>query len=220
MKTVSILTLVLFGLIAMSNAQECGPSCPVCSGTGESGSGLLTKNNLLVTGIYIPTGEEELGVVNLRYGLFKWMDIGAGYTIKAEKPIWSIRFSPVTENEDGWRPGMIVGTGSVQTGGSDQSAYVQLTKSREFKEGYAIRLSGGVASLIPDFNKVYGIAGLTLTVTERFSPFASYDGNSFHVGAAWIPTDWLTVGAILVEMEYPALSLGYRFNFSKAEEKE
>jgi hypothetical protein len=175
----------------------------------------MSVKTLLVTGIYIPTGEEEVGVVNVKYGLLKWMEVGAGYTIKAEKPVWSIRLLPVSEDEDGWRPGLIMGTGSVQAGGSDQSVFLQLTKSWEFVEGYALRLSGGAASLVPDFEKIYGIAGMTLTITERFSPFGSFDGNNFHTGLVWIPVDWLSVGALLVEMEYPAVSLGWRFAFSK-----
>jgi hypothetical protein len=208
-----IFVIILFCLACISESQECGPSCPVCSGTGESGGGLMKTRTLLVGGIYIPFGEEEIGVINLRYGVFKWMDVGAGYTIKAEKPIWSIRFLPLSENEESWRPGIIIGTGSVQTGGSDQSVFAQITKSWEFKEGFALRLAGGAASLVPDFDEIYGIGGITATVTEQFSPFASYDGKNFHVGLAWIPTDWLTIGALLVEMENPAVSLGYRFSF-------
>lgn len=210
-----IMSILLFGILSPGFSQECGPSCPVCSGTGESGSALLSPKSLLVSGIYIPTGDDENGVINMRYGVAKWLDIGAGYTVKAKKPIWSLRISPVSENEDGLRPGVIIGTGSVQTGGSDQSVYAQLTKSWEFTEGFAMRLSGGVASLVPDFNKIYGVAGLTLTVTERVSPFTSFDGKNFHFGVAWIPVDWMTVAALLVESKYPALSLGWRWSFSK-----
>ncbi|MFH1761816.1 MAG: hypothetical protein ABIA63_12025 [bacterium] len=124
MKFLYIPVLLFWGFAAMIIAQECGPSCPVCSGTGENVSGLLTKNNLLITGIYIPTGEDESGVINFKYGVFKWMDAGAGFTIKAQKPIWSVRLSPVTEDEESWQPGLILGTGRVQTGGSDQSVFL------------------------------------------------------------------------------------------------
>jgi hypothetical protein len=105
----------------------------------------------------------------------------------------------------------------VQTGGSDQSVFAQLTKSWEFTEGFAMRVSSGVASLVPDFNEIYGVAGLTLTVTERISPFASFDGKNFHFGLAWIPVDWMTVGALLVESKDPAISLGFRWSFAKPE---
>jgi hypothetical protein len=217
MKKSAVITAIVLSLSYLGYTQECGPSCPVCSGTGEGSGALLAPKTLLATGIYIPDAEEEVGVINLRYGLLEWIDIGAGYTVEAKKSIWSIRLSPIAENEDGLRPGIILGTGSVQTGGSDQSAFFQLTKSWEFKEGYAVRLAGGVASLVPDFDKGYGIAGVTLTVTERFSPFVSYDGESYHYGLAWIPTDWLTIGGLMVENEYPAVTVGYRFSFANNE---
>ncbi len=214
-KWVIFMLMVTFGFTTVAYSQECGPSCPVCSGGGVSSSGsLLAKKSLLLTGIYIPKGEEENGVINLRYGLFNWMDLGIGYTIKAEKPIWSLRVLPISEDEEGWRPGLILGTGSVQTGGSDQSVYIQLTKSWEFTEWLALRLSGGIASLIPDFKQTYGIAGITLSVIEKFSPFASFDGENFHYGLAWIPLNWLTIGGLLVEGEYFAISLGFRYSFA------
>ena len=45
-----------------------------------------------------------------------------GYTVDEEEVIWSVRFAPITQDQDGWRPGLILGTGSVQARGSDQSA--------------------------------------------------------------------------------------------------
>jgi hypothetical protein len=215
-----IISILLFAVLSIPYAQECGPSCPVCSGTGEGGGSLLKTRTLLISGIYLPTGEEEKGVISLRYGVFKWMDVGAGYTVKTEKPIWSLRLLPLSENEEGLRPGIIMGTGSVQTAGSDQSVFAQLTKSWEFREGFAMRVTGGIASLVPDFEKIYGIAGLTLTLTERFSPFASFDGNNFHFGISWIPLDMLTIAVLLVEAKEPAVSLGYRVSFGKSENGE
>jgi hypothetical protein len=173
---------------------------------------LLATGSLLASGIYIPEGEEETGVVNLRYGVFSWLDIGAGYTVEAEKPIWSLRLQPISENEKGWRPAFIVGTGSVQTGNSDQSVFAQLTKGWEFSEFFALRLSGGIASLIPDFKRGYGLAGITMTVTERFSSFASYDGRKTHLGLSWVVTDWMTISGLLIESKEPALSFTYRLN--------
>ena len=216
MKKRIIITLILIlGFTTIAYSQECGPSCPVCSGGGESSGSLLAAKSLLLTGIYIPKGEEETGVIKLKYGIFNWMDMGLGYTIKAEKPIWSLRISPISEDEEGWRPGLILGTGSVQTGGSDQSVFIQLTKSWELTEWFALRLAGGGASLIPDFKEIYGIAGITLSIYEKFSPFASFDGKNFHYGLAWIPFDWLTIGGLLVESEYFAISLGFRYSFAE-----
>ena len=205
------LIIVLSGFVNVARAQECGPSCPVCSGSGDNTGALLAPRTLLATGMYIPKGEDETGVLNLRYGMFSWLDVGLGYTVEAEKPIWGARLQPLSESEVGWRPGLILGTGSVRTGGSDQSVFIQITKSWEFRQGYALRLSGGFASLVPDFERGYGLAGLILTVTERFSPFVRYDGRNFHLGLSWIPTDRLTVAGLYIETSDPALSLGYRW---------
>lgn len=131
-----VIATLFVGLFSQVFAQECGPSCPVCSGNSEGA--LLSRNSLLISGLAIPTSEEEYGVVNVRYGIFKWLDAGVGYAFKAKKPIWSLRLQPVVEKEDKWWPGLIVGTGSVQTGKSDQSVYGQLTKSWEFGEAFAL----------------------------------------------------------------------------------
>jgi len=213
-KITAVLWLVsLLWLINVASAQECGPACPVCSGTGSSTGALLSTGTMISNFLYIPNGEEETGVFNFRGGVSSWMDVGVGYTVKEEKMIWSARLQLIKESESSWRPAIILGTGSVQTGGSDQSLFFQLTKSYEFSETFAARLSAGAASLMPDFEDYYGLAGLTLTITERWSTFISYDGINFHPGLIWIPTDWLNIGTIIVEAREPAVSVGFRYSF-------
>ena len=56
------------------------------------------------------------------------------------------------------------------------------------------------------------MAALTLTVTERWSPFISYDGIHSHPGLSWIPTDWLMVSFIMIESIEPAVSVGFRYS--------
>jgi len=126
----SLVLVVLFTGIVY--AQECGPSCPVCSGNSEGA--LVARNSILISGLSIPTSEEERAVLNARYGIFSWLDAGFGYAVRTREFIWNVRAQPLTEDEGGWRPGIILGSGSVQTGGSDQSIYAQLTKSWEFGE--------------------------------------------------------------------------------------
>jgi hypothetical protein len=216
-----VLTLGLFlvvTLVSVAKAQECGPSCPVCS--GNSGGNLMAPKSLLFTGMAIPSSEEERGVVNVRYGVFNWMDAGIGYAFDTKKPIWSLRLQPVTEEEDGWRPGLVVGLGSVQAGGSDQSIYSQATKSWEFGEPFALRASAGVATLLPDFEKVFGIAGITTSFYDKYSLFVNYDGTNFHEGVSWIPLNWLTVSVLAVETEYPAVSVAFKWQLSKDDGKE
>ncbi|NIM13025.1 MAG: hypothetical protein GTO45_12935 [Candidatus Aminicenantes bacterium] len=203
---VLVLWLVCTGVLF---SQECGPSCPVCSG-GSLGKA-MERGRVLATGIFIPWADEETGVLRLRYGIFSWLDAGIGYTLPTEKIIWSLRVQAISEDEEGWRPGILIGTGSVRIGGSDQSLYFQVTKSWELSEGFALQITGGMATLLPDTDRLYGLAGLTVTVTERFSGFVNYDGRSFHPGISWIPIDWLTVSALLVETRDFALSAGIRW---------
>ena len=189
-------------------AQECGPSCPVCSGTTDGS--LLAPMSVLLSAMSIPGGEEETGVYTLRYGIVPRFDAGIGFTDTSDKIIWTARFQMLTEGEK--MPGLILGTGSVRTGKSDQSVYLHVTKSWEFSEMFALRVNAGVASLVPEHDKIYGLGGMTFSIAERFSPFVSYDGIHFHEGLAWIPLDWLTVSALLIESEEPALSVGLKYS--------
>ncbi len=214
MKKFMVLTsLLILGFVIQTYAQQCGPGCPICSGSGRSTGALLSPGTLISTIILLPNGEDETGVLNLRAGVTSWLDVGLGYTFKSEKPIWSVRLQPLAEDESSLRPGVILGTGSVQTGGSDQSIFIQLTKSYEFSEKFAARFSVGLASLLPDLDQGYFLANLTMTVTERWSPFLSYDGRNFHLGLSWMPNDWLFIAGLLVETKIPAILVGSRWSF-------
>lgn len=210
-----IVAAILLGLAVNSSAQVCGPGCPVCSGSGQSTGALISPGTLISTAMAIPGGNDETGVLNFRAGITSWLDIGLGYTVKSDKFIWSIRLEPISENEGSWRPAVILGTGSVQTGGSDQSAFIQVTKAFEFSEIFSARFSIGAASLLPDFDKEYFLAGITMTITECWSPFFNYDGINYHVGLSWIPYDWLFVSVLMVEMKNPAIMVGFRWGFDK-----
>ncbi len=216
-KFLSIFVCLLFGAVIISHAQVCGPGCPVCSGTGASTGALLPSRSIVATGMAIPNGEDETGVFNIRGGVTPWLDLGVGYGVKADKLIWSVRLQPLSEDESSWRPAIILGTGSVQTGGSDQSLFLQVTKAFEFSEQFSARFSLGMASLMPEFKKNYLLAGITLAVTEYWSPFFSYDGINYHAGLSWIPLNWLFITGYLVEMKYPSILVGYRMNFDSTD---
>jgi len=210
-----MIMVFLFGAAVFSPAQVCGPGCPVCSGSGRSTGAILPPGTLISTAIAIPDGEDETAVFNIRAGVTSWLDVGLGYTVKSDKFIWSVRLEPLSENEESWRPAVIVGTGSVQTGKSDQSAFIQVTKSFEFSEIFSARFSIGAATLLPGFDKEYFLAAITMTVTERWSPFFNYDGINYHLGLSWMPNDWLFVTGLMVEMKNPAIMVGFRLNFDK-----
>ncbi len=210
MNKIHLILLLVLLITITTYAQECGPSCPVCSGGGSNDGALLSQKSVLISGLSIPTADEERAVLNARYGILSWLDAGVGYAIRTEKVLWNIRVQPVLEQEDSWRPGIILGTGSVQTGGSDQSIYAQFIKSQEIGETFGLRLSAGAATLLPGFDEIYGLAGVTASLYERYAMFGNYDGKSFHSGLSWIPSDRFTLSFLMVEMESPAISIVFR----------
>jgi len=209
----TFITILVVGLGINVQAQECGPGCPICSGSGSSTGALLAPGTMVSTAMAIPNGEDDTGIFNLRAGVTSWLDLGLGYGIKSEQLIWSVRIQPFAEDESSWKPGIILGTGSVRTGGSDQSVFLQITKAFDFNEIISARFSVGFASLLPNLNQEFLLASLTMTVYEHWSPFLSYDGRNFHYGLSWIPLDWLFIAGFMVEAKTPAFLVGYRWSF-------
>ncbi|MBU8933182.1 MAG: hypothetical protein KOO62_04165 [candidate division Zixibacteria bacterium] len=205
---VNLLLILLFAGTTL--AQECGPSCPVCSGAGNNDGALLARGSMMISGLSIPTADEETTVLKTRYGVLNWLDAGVGYAFRSETILWNVRTQLLTEKTNDWRPGLILGTGSVQTGGSDQSVYVQFIKSLEIGGILDVRLSVGAATLVPDFDEVFGQAGITTSLYDRYTIFANYDGESFHEGISWTPLDWLSLSFLMVETEYPAFSIALK----------
>jgi hypothetical protein len=203
-KYIIILFFVIIGVNEIY-AQGCGPNCPACSGTIDGS--LLAPKTLSLQGLYMPTAEDEQGITSLRYGLFKWLDAGVGYAFNAQKIIWNARIQPLTEKKDGWRPGIVLGTGSIRTGDSDQSFYVNFLKSREFSEKFSITASAGAASLATDIDKIYGIGNVSATFSEKYTVYVNFDGINFHEGFAWTVNNWLTTGFMMIESKYPSLTL-------------
>lgn len=207
--------VMLFSFSAYGFGQECGPGCPVCSGTGNSSGALLAQGSSLSSFLFIPGDEEERGVISFRSGLTSSLDAGLGYVLDTKKLLWSVRWQPVKEVESSWKPSVILGTGSVQAGGSDQAVFFFLTKAVDIGEIISARASLGTASLFPDFDRAYFLANLTLTVTDRWSPFFSFDGINFHYGLTFIPFDWLYLGVMMIESKDPAILIGTRWGLKK-----
>ena len=72
MKRNAILVLATLFLVLVSiqsaRGGPCGPGCPACS--GKSFGDPLPQATILASSLYIPDGEEETAVFNMRYGLF------------------------------------------------------------------------------------------------------------------------------------------------------
>jgi hypothetical protein len=140
------------------------------------------------------------------------MDVGIGYGFLKEKVAWNIRVNTIYESKSSLRPGIIIGTGSVQTFKSDQSLYIQAYKSFDIANSSMLRVSIGLASLVPDFEKMYALTGITITLNQSWSTFGNFDGRSLIPGVTWSPSDWLTVAGMIIEGKFLAIFLGYRFS--------
>jgi len=196
--------LFMIGITNQVFSQTCGPNCPACSGSTDGS--LIPVKSLSLQGMYIPNGEEEKGILNLRYGAFDWLDLGVGYTFESQKIIWNARIQALKQNEDTWKPGLIIGTGSIRTGSSDQSIYANLLKTIEFSQNFETSFSGGIATLSSDLGKIYGIGNVSLTFYDKVTAYVNFDGISFHEGIAWSINDWLSAGVMLVESKDFALT--------------
>ena len=218
---IMLIFAALFSFLVSTEAargQQCGPGCPACS--GKAVGDLLSPATILGSGLYIPDGEEETAVLTLRSGLFPWMDVGIGYALDTEETIWSVRVQPIAQDQDGWRPALILGTGSVQTGGNDQSGFIQIAKTLEVVEGrLGISLAGGYATDLPDLQEDWVLGTFSMTLFDRVSPFYTYDGINSHIGLSFFATEWLTLTSYILEMEEPALSVNVQWSSGETEEE-
>ncbi len=195
-------------------AMNCA-ACPACPGSGHSSGSLLTPGTLSLNNLFIPNSDEETGIINLQAGITSWMEGGIGFGLKREKAVWSLRIQVVDEMDSGWRPAMLIGLGSVQTGKNDQSLYLQAAKTFTLNEKLSLRLSAGTTSLFKDFENISGLAGATISFQEKWSSFINYDGESIHPGISWNPKEWLTVAGIMIEAETPAILAGFLYTYQK-----
>jgi len=91
MKKICLSLLFMLAVSGTALAQECGPSCPVCSGAGANDGALLTRGVVTISGLSIPTADEERFVLNTRYGVLGWLDVGIGYAVRTETALWNVR---------------------------------------------------------------------------------------------------------------------------------
>ena len=209
MKKLIILLLALSILSTFAFAQDCGPNCPLCSGSGLNTEGMFVPGTIFANALFVPDGEETV-VSTLKFAAHKRLNLGIGYINKSDAVIWNARLLVFEEKEK--LPGIVVGTGSVRLGGSDQSVFFSATKNFEENLGLPLRISAGAASIVPDFNEVYFIGTVSYLIKEVLFPFVSYDGINPHFGATLQLFEKFTIGGYYIEKEYFGFSAGVRFN--------
>jgi len=209
MKNILLVFLTISLLFLSSFAQECGPNCPLCSGSGINTEGMLVPGTIFANALFVPEGEETV-VSTLKFAVHKRLNLGIGYINKSEDFIWNARLLVLEEKEK--LPGLVVGTGSVRMGGSDQSVFFSATKNFEENLGLPLRISAGAASVVSDFNEVYFIGTISYSIKNMLTPFVTYDGINPHFGATLQLFKYFTVGGYYIEKEYLGFSAGLRFN--------
>ena len=205
--SVAIVVWSILSVLSTSDAvAQCGPGCPACSGgTNES---MLDPYAIKGTFMVIPDGEEETAIFNVSSTVMPWLELGIGYAMDAERAIWNVKVQVLKEQAGPLQPGVVVGTGSVETGGSDQSGFLQLFKNLDLLPGAELGLSAGFASDLPDLDEGFWLANVSVTFRDLYAPFYSYDGSASHAGMVWYVNDWFQLSGILLEMEEPAISFG------------
>ncbi|MCP4724759.1 MAG: hypothetical protein GY863_06970, partial [bacterium] len=141
-----------------------GPGCPICSGSGSNTESLLAKGVVLSSVLMIPEGEEDTFIPTFKTAIHNRVDVGIGYLNKTEEVIWSARVLLLSEKENS--PGIIMGSGSVRMGGSDQSVFLAATKNFEDNINVPVRLTLGAASILSDMDKMYFI-GHSVIFTKK-----------------------------------------------------
>ncbi len=205
----AITVLTLTTLNASGLMAQCGPGCPAC--TGGVTDSILDPNTILGSVMNIPDGEEETTILNFSGTVTPWLELGLGYAVDGERVIWNARARLFDEQAESWKPSLVLGTGSVEAGGSDQSGYIQLFKNIDIMPDLVWGLSGGLASDLPDLNDTFWLANISLNYRETIAPFYSYDGSASHVGMTWYARDWLQVSGTYLEMENVAITVGFKW---------
>jgi hypothetical protein len=193
---------------SITYAQDCGPNCPICSGSGFDTEAMLSNKTVFTNARLFPDAEETL-IGGMKLAVSSRLDLGLNYLTTSRKVLWNARALLVVEED--WKPAIILGIGSVRANTSDQSIFLTATRNLESTVGVPLRLSVGAAAYLSESDRVYPIGTLSHLYKEKLFPFISYDGVNFNYGAAYFVLETLHIGLIYAENRYLGLTTGFRF---------
>ncbi|MFC1540276.1 hypothetical protein ACFL41_02150, partial [Gemmatimonadota bacterium] len=176
MRSISAVALII--LLALPSApgvqaQECGPNCPICSGSVFSTETMLSTSTILTRALVFPDGEESF-VAGVKYAFSPRLDVGVTYLGTSSSVIFNARTLLLQEGE--YRPGLVAGVGTLQADAAEYAAFISATKNLEDALGPPLRISLGLAGYLSGDNKLYPIGTLSYFYKEKLLPFISYDG--------------------------------------------
>lgn len=196
--------------IPAASAQDCGPNCPICSGSGFDTEAMLSNKTVFTNALLFPDAEETL-ITGVKFSVSSKVDLGFSYLSTSRKVIWSARALLLAEEEEGWIPSIILGIGSVRANTSDQSIFLTATRNLESTIGVPLRLSMGAAAFMTEPDRLYPIGTLSYLYKEKLFPFISYDGVNINYGAAYFILETLHIGLMYIENRYLGVTTGFRF---------
>ncbi len=204
-----LITLLSMAPVSAVRAQECGPNCPICSGSVFNTETMLSTSTILTRVLVFPDGEEKV-VSGIKMALTSKLDFGVSYLTTSQSVIFNARVLLLGEEE--LRPGVVAGIGSVRADASDQSVFLSLTKNLEDVIGPPVRISLGAAGYLRGGEKLYPIGTVSYFYKEKLLPFISYDGLNINYGVSWFLFETLNIGLLYVENRYLGLSTGLRIS--------
>jgi len=207
---VSALTLALLtGTGPGTLAQECGPNCPICSGSVFSTETMLSTSTILTRALVYPEGEESF-VAGLKYAFSPRFDMGISYLGTSGSVILNARTLLLQEEEV--RPGIVAGVGTLRADAAEYAAFVSATKNLEDALGPPLRISVGLAGYLSGGEQIYPIWTVSYFHKEKLLPFVSYDGLNTNFGVSWFLSETLNIGLMYVENRYMGISTGLRIS--------
>lgn len=210
MKSICLLVSILIAsatFIPVASAQDCGPNCPICSGSGFNTETMLTSRTVFTNVLVFPDAEETL-VAGVKLAVSRRFDIGLGYLSKSRDIIWNARALLLLEED--WKPAVIAGIGSVRADASDQSVFITASRNLESNIGVPLRLSVGAATYLSGSGRVYPIGTVSYFYKEKLFPFISFDGKNTNYGISYFIFETFHVGLMYVENRFLGLTTGLR----------
>ena len=215
-----ILIFSILLLARVSDAQDhCGTACPVCTGelkldrNSESyNSQLLKSGSFNWFTIYTPVPHDEdgeKGSTSLSFGLFNRLETGLTMGLESWEVRGKIKTLAIPESK--FRPALIAGVGNFSPTDVESNGYLMLAKG--IKWTFPIWSYAGMAKPF-DGRKVEPILGLSVGVVPSSGLMAIYDGQEFHLGAAYQPIKFLSFGAMAVEMQQLGLFASFNGNLA------
>lgn len=208
LRVISLCAFSLLFLSALAYPQDqCGTVCPVCTGELKNPQeqkgyqGIIPHGRLNWFSIYVPAGhdEEENGSTTFSVGLFNRLE--TGITLGLGSWDWRGKARVLLVPEKGITPALLAGVGNLKPSGLETNGYIMLAKGAPLGSSYFLHGYLGAAKPF-DGRPVEAIFGLSLGFGSRIAAMSAFDGQEFHLGAAYQPFSFTNFGLMMLDVEH------------------